>query len=43
VRNLAKKLKTDLQNGSIYFSGESFPQKLNILGAITVERYDHIF
>jgi hypothetical protein len=43
VKNLAKRLKTHLQNGSIYFSRELFHKKLNILGAITVERYDHEF
>jgi hypothetical protein len=43
VRNLGKRLKTHLQNGSIYFSRVPFPQKVNILGEIIAERYDHIF
>jgi hypothetical protein len=43
MRNLAKRLKTHLKNGSIYFSLKPFPQKLNILRAITIERYDHGF
>jgi hypothetical protein len=40
VRNLAKRLKTHLHNGSIYFPNGSFPKKLNIFGEIIVERYD---
>jgi hypothetical protein len=43
VRNIAKRLKTHLQNGLIYFLGKPFPQKLNIFGDITAERYDHGF
>jgi hypothetical protein len=36
-------LKTHLQNGSIYFSGVSFTQKINIFEEIIAERYDHRF
>jgi hypothetical protein len=43
VKNLAKRLKTHFQNGRIYFPSRSFPQKRNILGGITVERYLHEF
>jgi hypothetical protein len=38
VRNFSKWLKTHLQNGSIYFSRGSFPQKVNILGEITAKK-----
>jgi hypothetical protein len=43
VKNLAKRLKTHFQNGSIYLLFEPFPKKCNILGGITAERYDHGF
>jgi hypothetical protein len=43
VKNIAKQLKNYFQNGLINFPRELFPQNRNILGGITVERYNHGF
>jgi hypothetical protein len=38
MRNVTKRLKTHLHNGSVYFSSGSFPQKVNIFGEITAKK-----